>query len=139
LSVPSGFSVNIGSGTYLVGPGAITGNVSNSGNFYVGGGQSLVGVTTITGAYTQSSTGTLFVDIGGTTAGTQYDQLQVSGAVTLGGTLDIALVSGYSPVAGTNFTIMTYASNPGPTDFTTKNLDGLSSGTPGSTSYIVTK
>ncbi len=37
------------------------------------------GTLTITGDYTQTSAGTLAIEIGGVTAGTQFDQLAVSG------------------------------------------------------------
>lgn len=45
------------------------------------------------GSYTQTDTGTLHLDIGAE----NYDQLQVTGAVTLDGTLEIGLLDGYVP------------------------------------------
>jgi MYXO-CTERM domain-containing protein len=55
------------------------------------------GVLDVAGNYTQTS-GTLAVELNGTTLGTQYDQLNVTGTITLGGLLTAAV--GYTPVNG---------------------------------------
>src|SRR5205807_3832418 len=68
------------------------------------------GLLKITGTYTQLSTGTMNVSIGGTTVGTQYSQLQITGAASLGGTLKAAEVSGFTPTIGQAFTILKAAS-----------------------------
>ncbi|HEV8268166.1 MAG TPA: hypothetical protein VGR00_08040 [Thermoanaerobaculia bacterium] len=47
---------------------------------------------------------TFSVEINGPTVSTQYDQLNVTGTVTLGGTLAVSL--GYTPSAGTQFTVI---------------------------------
>src|SRR5262249_53152660 len=85
------------------------------------------GTLTINGNYTQTAGGTLGIDIGGTTTG-QFDQLntqfyqfapaQPTGVATLDGTLNVTLTSGFTPVAGNNFPILTFASRSG--DFATK-------------------
>src|SRR5205085_5056748 len=54
--------------------------------------------------FTQTSTGTLQVQLNGTTPVTQYDQLNVNGAVTLAGGLDVSL--GFSPGVGATFLIV---------------------------------
>ena len=54
-----------------------------------------------------SLSGTYTAEIGGTTACTQYDQLQVTGTVTVGGSLSLSLVNGFTPKAGDSFTIIT--------------------------------
>jgi hypothetical protein len=64
----------------------------------------------VTGTYAQSSGGALDVTLGGTTAGTQYDQLNVSGTATLNGTLNVTLASGYKPAVGTQFDILNASS-----------------------------
>lgn len=47
------------------------------------------------------------VELGGNTVCTQYDQLNVTGTVDLGGaTLNLALVNGFAPVIGNSFTII---------------------------------
>ena len=68
---------------------------------------------TINGSYTQTATGALDIDIGGTTAGSQYDQLAVSGTAMLGGTMDVALINGFQPALGNTFQPLTFASSSG--------------------------
>ena len=65
------------------------------------------GILHASGAYAQSASGALRVEIGGTTAGTQFDQLQVAGAATLSGTLRVDTVGGFVPAAGDRFRIVT--------------------------------
>jgi hypothetical protein len=64
------------------------------------------GILTINGSYTQSSTGTLAIEIDGTTAGTQYSQLMVNGTATLAGTLQLIQDNGFVPAVGDTFTIV---------------------------------
>ena len=80
------FSINAGA---LLGSGTINANVTNGGQV-IPGGTGAAGTSTINGNYTQTATGTLDIDIGGTTAGSQYDQLAVSGTASLGGTVNVA-------------------------------------------------
>ena len=58
----------------------------------------------------------LRIELGGTTPGTTYDQLQVAGKLTLDGTLDIALINGFTPTAGDSIQIFTFASRSGDFD-----------------------
>ena len=48
--------------------------------------------------------------IGGSTVGTQYSQLQVSGTATLAGTLTVTLASGFTPAVNSTFNVLTAAS-----------------------------
>ena len=91
------------SGGVLAGTGAIQGPgaVNLSGPAQTRPGTS-PGQLTIGGPYTQ--TGTLFVELNGTTPGTQYDQVVAQGAVTVGGTLTVSL--GFVPPVGTVFRII---------------------------------
>ena len=102
ISVPSATFVNAGS----VGPG------------------SSPGALTITGSYTQTASGALDVEIGGLASGTQFDVLNVTGAATLDGALNLSVVGGFAPGDTESFRILTFASRSG--DFATKN--GLSLG-----------
>lgn len=68
------------------------------------------GTLAITGAYAQGANGTFGVEIGGLTPGNQHDRLNVSGAVTLDGSLSVALVSGFVPADGDEFTVLTFPS-----------------------------
>ncbi len=124
-----GNNADIRSGT-VSGNGTITaGTVLNSG--VIGPGLS-AGMLTISGNYTQTTNGTLAIEIGGTTAGTQYDQLNVTGTATLGGTLALSLINAFSPVPGNTFTVMTYASH-GTSNFSV--ITGVSIG--GGKSFLV--
>ena len=64
-------------------------------------------------------TGSLNIEIGGLTAGTQYDRLAISGSATLNGSLNISLIGGFVPNPGDTFQIMTFGSRSG--SFTTTN------------------
>src|SRR5260370_23301081 len=47
------------------------------------------------------------VQIAGTTVGTQYDQVAVTGTVSLGGaSLDLSLLNGFNPQVGASFVII---------------------------------
>ena len=49
----------------------------------------------------------LALELGGTTAGSQYDQLSIGGSLTLGGaTLNVALVNGFSLSVGQTFYVL---------------------------------
>jgi hypothetical protein len=53
---------------------------------------------------------TLRIELGGTAAGTQYDQINVAGELTLDGTLQISLINGFTPSAGQAFNILVWGS-----------------------------
>ncbi|HEX4415288.1 MAG TPA: hypothetical protein VH107_16770 [Lacipirellulaceae bacterium] len=57
-----------------------------------------------------ASSNTLVMEIGGTTAGSQYDRLVSSGQLALGGTLQLALISGFTPAAGQSFNLFDWQS-----------------------------
>jgi hypothetical protein len=78
---------------------------------------------TITGALTQTSGAAFDVELGGTTPGTTHDRAVVTGAATLAGALNVALVNGFLPADHDLFTIMTFASSTG--EFGTMNLPPL--------------
>jgi len=63
------------------------------------------GILNITGNYTNN--GTLQIELGGTTVGTQYDRLAVTGTATLGGTLAISIYNGVQLSSGQTYTILT--------------------------------
>src|SRR5205085_9363012 len=98
-------------GGTLQGAGTITGTVNN--NSTVSPGISGAGVLNITGQYIQQPGATLNIEIGGTSAGTQYDQLQVGGAATLDGTLNLTTINGFTPAVGQAFQVLTYGSRSG--------------------------
>jgi hypothetical protein len=77
------------------------GSIANGGTLGTGGSTGLSGDL--------SSTGTLAIDIGGTTSNS-YDSWNVSGAATLSGVLAVDAVGGFAPAAGQSFTILTASS-----------------------------
>src|SRR5262249_3234972 len=86
-------------GGTLAGGGTIIGNVINSGGTVAPADDPET--LTIDGDYSQTS-GLLKLLIAGTSPG-QYDQLDVSGILTLGGTLEIDFAPGFTPPPGTSF------------------------------------
>ena len=99
-TLSSNQTVSLTGGT-LAGTGTVAADLSNGGTVAPG---SPLGILTVTGNYTQTSTGTLSIDLAGTTVGTGYSQLDVSGLVTLAGSLQLAL--NYSPHAGDTYQIV---------------------------------
>ena len=76
----------------IIAPGLSTGKISLSGN------------------YTQGSTGVLNMEIGGPTPVTEYHQFAVSGNAALGGTLNLTLIDGYRPKVGDIFQVISFGS-----------------------------
>jgi hypothetical protein len=68
------------------------------------------GILAVNGGYISSSIARLNCALGGTTAGTNYGQLQVAGAVTLNGGLSVDLLPGFSPATNDAFTVVTAGS-----------------------------
>ncbi len=93
-----------GFGTISTGSGPVPGQVENiSGVVAPGIG---VGTLTIEGRYSNGKAGALEMEIGGTSVGTQHDQLAVLGDVTLAGALNVALVNLFAPAIGNTFTLI---------------------------------
>ncbi len=109
-TINGGF-LNIGGGS-LSGTGTINANVTSGGQI-IPGGVGTAGTLTINGNYSQTSTGAFDIGIGGTAAGTQYDQLAVSGAATLGGAINVSIFDGFAPALGNTFQPLTFASYSG--------------------------
>jgi hypothetical protein len=118
LSVGSLFGLNGGS---VFGSGTIKGNVTNAA-LITPGTATTTAILADTGAYTQNSTGALDISIAGTTAGTKYDQLNISSTAALNGTLNVSLLNGFIPTVGSTFDILNYTSETG----TFSTINGLS-------------
>ncbi|HMP80081.1 MAG TPA: hypothetical protein PKD54_11560 [Pirellulaceae bacterium] len=88
----------------LSGTGSVWGNLLNQGILSPG---LSVGTFSISGDYEQSATGSLRIELGGLLAGSQFDQLTVSGTASLDGFLDVTLISGFVPDPSDSFTILT--------------------------------
>jgi hypothetical protein len=102
-------------GGLLNGGGTINGNVVNAAELEPGDSP---GTLTINGNYTQTSAGVLDIEIGGPAAG-QYDRLVINGTASLAGTLNVVLLNGYVPGAGTSFGVLAFRSHTG--DFDVEN------------------
>jgi len=59
------------------------------------------------GTFAPEATSSLHIDIGGTTPGTEHDQLVVDGAAHLNGQLVVDVAGGYTPSNGDAFTVLT--------------------------------
>lgn len=107
IIVNAGGTFNFNGGTLAV--GTFIGNLTNDGGKLAPGNSP--GTTNITGDYTQSAAGTYAVELSGLLAGTEYDQLNVSGTATLGGTLNVSLFDTgggpFTPHLGDSFDILT--------------------------------
>jgi hypothetical protein len=90
-------------GGTLTGTGTITGSVSN--NAAIGTGPS-PGLLTISGNYTESANAHLAIKLGGSLAGTNYDQLSIGGNAALAGTLDVSYWNGFTPSSGSFYTVL---------------------------------
>ena len=95
---------------------------------------SSTGTTTILGGYTLGSSGTLAIELGGTTQGTGFDFVDVVGDLDLAGILDVSLIDGFDPIFGDRFDILDWDTLTGTfdtvvlptlTDGLTWNLDDL--------------
>ena len=109
-------ATTVSAGTLLV-TGSLDSAVTVTGGVFGGGGQvnnlTLTGGTHAPGTspgidtvdnYNLGASATLEIEIDGTTVGTQYDQVDVTGTVDLAGTLDVVL--GYAPEVGDAFMII---------------------------------
>lgn len=96
-------------GGSLRGTGVLQGNVTNSGGSVMPGGAA-PGQLTIQGSFTQTSLGSLDLDVGGLGS---YDSLSVSETAALGGGLGLVTSTSYAPVLGDSFTFLTYPSHTG--------------------------
>ncbi|WP_176060545.1 filamentous hemagglutinin N-terminal domain-containing protein [Paraburkholderia sp. BCC1876] len=90
-----------GNGTISVASG--TGVLLNNGTVSPGG-DGTIGSLSITGGYSQSSSGTLLIDVA---SASSYDTLVYSAtSLSLGGTLQTNLLGGYVPTLGTTFAVI---------------------------------
>ncbi|HVV70270.1 MAG TPA: hypothetical protein VHI52_02035, partial [Verrucomicrobiae bacterium] len=102
-------------GGKLSGTGTINGNVSNSSVLSPGASPGILSIAAGKD-FQQTAVGTLTIEIGGHTAGAQYDRLVVGGNATLAGRLQASLVSGFAPKLGDSFEILTCSGQTGAFD-----------------------
>lgn len=101
-SITSPTTVN--SGAALGGSGTIAADVINNGIVAPGNSP---GTLSIAGNYTQNAGGKLTIEI---ESPDDFDRLAVTGAMALGGTLEISLINGFTPSADQAFDILSWGS-----------------------------
>lgn len=116
------FGVNINGGK-LFGSGTVATSVNSKASVTAGDTLAKAGVLSVN-TYTQQSAGSLNIQIGGTTVGTQYSQLAVANGASLNGTLSVKLINNFVPGVGDVYTILTGSAVTG--TFSTLKLPGLS-------------
>ncbi|MCS6153776.1 DUF4347 domain-containing protein [Shewanella baltica] len=97
--------VTVASGATLGGSGTAPGVVINSGG-NLAPGDSGIGILSIANGLTINSGGNLLLDIAGTAAGTQYDQVDVAGTISLSGA-NLAATHSYVAANGDSYTVIT--------------------------------
>ena len=95
-----GFSYSTGT---LSGAGTINANLTNSGTISPGFSPATL---TINGSLSLLSSSNIVMEIGGV-QNTQFDRLVISGALALGGTLQLSLISDFIPTGDQTFTLAT--------------------------------
>jgi len=93
-------------GGTINGSGTLKGKLQNNGGTVAPGNSP--GTLTINGAFEQAAGGTLAIEIGGTTAGTDNDRLHVTFPATLGGTLALSRLNGFSPGPAFSYDYLLY-------------------------------
>lgn len=110
LNLASGITLTATNGTtirangILSGAGTIAGDVANLGGTVSPGDSP--GVLNVDGDFAQDSLGLLMLEIGGPSAGANYDVLNVSGDVQLGGVVALIFLDGYTPAMGMQFDLL---------------------------------
>ena len=99
-------AVSLQGGT-LTGSGVIATDLTNAAQVNVGG-TNASGSLVVTGNYIQTAAGALNIEVGGVTAGSQFDQLEVDGTATLAGALNVSLINSFQPSSGQSFEIETF-------------------------------
>jgi T5SS/PEP-CTERM-associated repeat protein len=83
-----------------------TGTVEYAGDLRPGNSPAIVSYE---GDVLLNSSASLFIEIGGLNAGTEFDQVQIANTLELAGSLDVALLGGFVPAVGSTFEIITAA------------------------------
>ena len=135
------FKVQAGSSVTFFGAFGGTGSITGGGDVYLEGdltpGSSPASVTYDANVHFDS-TAQLKIELGGTTAGTQYDQVHVNGALSLSGTLKVELIDLggglFAPASGQSFDILDWGTLSG--SFSAIQLPTLAGGLTWNTSQL---
>ncbi|MDO9694053.1 MAG: FlgD immunoglobulin-like domain containing protein [Candidatus Latescibacteria bacterium] len=104
LDMGYGDSVELQGGVFG-GEGLVVGDFHNTGGTVSPGGAP--GTLTIDGDYTQSLDGTLAIDIDGTTPGSGYDVLEITGDAVVAGEVSLNFLAGYTLAVDDTFVVLT--------------------------------
>ena len=120
ITVNAGHTFTISGGAFLNDVGGTlrgAGTVAISGTDLVNAGLISPGTSpgklSVTGRIVQNPTGRVRVELSGTQAVTQYDLLSDNGQMVLGGTLEVALLQGFVPPAGSAYIPIKWTSHTG--------------------------
>ena len=111
-SLNGGGTISIASGATLGGTGSLAGAVTVGSGGIIAAGTG-VGTLVLGNGLTIASGGTLSAEIAGSTPGTGYDQIVVTGAVNVGGATLSATLGNFAPVAGNSFILISNDGNDG--------------------------
>jgi hypothetical protein len=93
----------------VTGAGTLSGTLYNNGALNPGASPGLITGT----SFTNSAAATLNMELGGTSGGTNYDQIRLTGSAVLNGTLNVSFVNGFTPTLSNSFTLLTFANRSG--------------------------
>ena len=110
-------NVTVAAGSILGGTGTINGSVSSVGGTVSPGSPDTTPGILNSGALTLNAASTFNVQINGTTPGTNYDQLNVAGALSLGNATLSGTVAAFTPALGSKYTIIPSTGGSGGTTF----------------------
>ncbi len=97
-----------GNGELMLGSGPLSGSVRNEAGVVAPGDPvgDVFGRLGLAGDYSQGELGTLEIELGGTVAGTLFDQIDAERFAFISGALEVELAGGYSPAIGDQFRIV---------------------------------
>jgi autotransporter-associated beta strand protein len=127
-------SVTVNNTATLRGAGSVSGLVTIASGGAISPGNS-PGLLTV-GSLALASGSQTNIELGGITRGSQYDAIVSSGSVSLGGTLQVSLISGFTPQPGQSFDILDWGTLAG--KFSTLNLPSLTAPLGWDTSQLYT-
>ncbi|MCF3649356.1 autotransporter-associated beta strand repeat-containing protein [Opitutaceae bacterium LMO-CP1] len=119
--------VTIANGAALTGTGSIGGSLNLAAGATFAPGNS-AGLITIDGDFTLDSASIINLELGGLDRGTTYDAFDVTGALNLGGTLNVSFINDFTPSESVTFNLFSSSTSIGGT-FAAVNLPIVSGGT----------
>ena len=127
-------SVAVAPGATLGGSGSINGALTSSGGGVSPGDTSSTAILTASSLSLDSGS-TFFATLGGTAAGTGFDQFVASGAVNIAGALNVSLAPSFSPQPNASFPILKASSLTGTFNGLPEGATVIASGYPFTISY----